>query len=79
MQELRIALLTINDVKDFVTLTNYCSFDVDLISGRYTVDAKSLMGIFSIIPSDTLLCKVYAEITECGEFLEKIDRFIVKA
>ena len=78
MQKFTVSLMTINDVKDFVTEANYCDFDVDLISGRYTVDAKSLMGIFSIVPSDKLECNVYAEITECSRFIEKIDRYIVK-
>lgn len=77
MKTFKVKLMTINDVKEFVTEANYCSFDIDLISGRYTVDAKSLMGIFSIVPSDNLECNVYAEITECGEFIEKIQKFIV--
>lgn len=78
MQTIMIKLMTINDVKAFVTEANYCDFDIDLISGRYTVDAKSLMGIFSIVPSNSLECRIYAEKTECGYFLEKIDQYIVK-
>ncbi|MCQ2532339.1 MAG: HPr family phosphocarrier protein [Saccharofermentans sp.] len=78
MQQLKVKLLTINDIKDFVTEANYCDFDIDLVSGRYTVDAKSLMGIFSIVPAESLDCNIYAEITECSKFLEKINRFIVK-
>lgn len=79
MQQLKIKLLTINDIKEFVTEANYCDFDIDLISGRYTVDAKSLMGIFSIVPAESLNCNIYAEKTECAKFLEKIERFIVEA
>lgn len=76
MVSIKVKLMTINDVKDFVTEANYCPFDIDLISGRYTVDAKSLMGIFSIVPSESLDCQIYSD--DCKDFLEKIDRFIVK-
>ena len=77
MTSVKVKLMEINDVKDFVAAASLCAFDVDLISGRYTVDAKSLMGIFSIVPSDNLLCNIYAEITECGLFVEKVKKFII--
>ena len=34
--------------KTFVNIVNTCDFDIDLESGRYLVDAKSIMGIFSL-------------------------------
>ena len=40
-----IKLDTINDVKDFVNTVSKYDFDVDLVSGRYAVDAKSIMGL----------------------------------
>ena len=43
-----IRLFSINDVKEFVNAACNADFDIDLISGRYTVDAKSIMGIFSL-------------------------------
>ncbi len=76
MTTIKIRLLTINDVKDFVTATNFCRYDIDLISGRYTVDGKSLMGIFSIVPSEDLQCVIYSD--DAAEFIELIDRFVVK-
>lgn len=76
MRKLKIKLLTINDVKDFVNLTSYCSYDIDLISGRYTVDAKSLMGIFSIVPSENLDLVIYSD--NCDEFISKISEFIIE-
>ena len=39
---------SITDVKDFVHTVNSFPYDVDLSSGRYVVDAKSIMGIFSL-------------------------------
>jgi len=48
MKEIMIRLNTIKDVKKFVGVAESCPFPIDLSSGRYTVDGKSLMGIFSL-------------------------------
>ncbi|MDY4976651.1 MAG: HPr family phosphocarrier protein [Clostridia bacterium] len=48
MVSFTILLSSINDVKNFVNIVNKYSCDVDLTSGRYVVDAKSIMGIFSL-------------------------------
>lgn len=45
MQKTTIMLATINDVKNFVSEVSMCDYDVDLLSGRYAVDAKSIMGL----------------------------------
>ncbi len=48
MVSFEILLSSINDVKNFVNIVNKYSCDIDLTSGRYVVDAKSIMGIFSL-------------------------------
>ncbi len=48
MKEFNIKLSTIKDVQDFVRDLTLYSGDADLESGRYVVDAKSIMGIFSL-------------------------------
>lgn len=48
MRKFTIHLKSINDVKEFVRIVNEFPYDVDLASGRYIVDAKSIMGIFSL-------------------------------
>ena len=48
MQKYMIKLDTIDMVKNFVNMAAMFQEDVDLVSGRYTIDAKSIMGIFSI-------------------------------
>ena len=48
MKTATIRINTINDVKNFVTIVTKCSYDVDIVSGRYAIDAKSIMGIFSL-------------------------------
>lgn len=48
MRKFTVQLKSINDVKEFVRIVNDFPYDVDLASGRYIVDAKSIMGIFSL-------------------------------
>lgn len=48
MKKFTIRLKEINNVKEFVNTVSKFEEDVDLVSGRYTIDAKSIMGIFSI-------------------------------
>ena len=46
--EVKIRLSSIEDVRNFVELVRQFEGDIDLSSGRYVVDAKSIMGIFSL-------------------------------
>ena len=48
MKSVKIRLSTISDVRDFVNIVASYDGDVDLLSGRYMVDGKSIMGIFSL-------------------------------
>ncbi len=65
-----------DEVKDFVNIVNEFDFDVDLVSGRYVVDAKSLMGIFSLQLAKPVSMRVFAEDTQKLE--QKLEKFIVK-
>lgn len=75
MKTFNIALKTINDVKDFVNIVNKYDFDVDLSTGRYVVDAKSIMGIFSLDLSKPI--KVEVHTNDCSDFMEAVKKFIV--
>ena len=61
MKTFNINLKSINDVKDFVNFANRYEFDIDLTSGRYVVDAKSIMGIFSLDLSKPIKVEVRAD------------------
>lgn len=74
MKREMIMLKTINDVKAFVNSVVKCDFDVDLTSGRYTVDAKSIMGIFSLDLSKPLTMVVHSD--DCADFLNEIKPFL---
>lgn len=75
MKSFNIVLKSINDVKDFVNNVNKYDFDVDLTSGRYVVDAKSIMGIFSLDLSKPIKVEVHSD--ECEQFLAEIKSFMV--
>lgn len=76
MTKLKVKLDTINAVKEFVTLTNLCPYDIDLVSGRYVVDAKSLMGIFSLDLAKPIDLEIFSD--ECDDFVAKIKPYIVE-
>lgn len=76
MKEINIKFDTINDVKIFVNCVSKYDFDVDLISGRYAVDAKSIMGIFSLDLSKVLTMRIHCE--DCSAFLDEIKNFIAE-
>ena len=61
MKSYEIFLKTIIDVKNFVNAINDFDFDVDLVSGRYVVDAKSIMGIFSLDLSRPITLRVFSD------------------
>ena len=61
MKTFNILLKSINDVKDFVNVSNKYDFDIDLTSGRYVVDAKSIMGIFSLDLSKSIKVEVHSD------------------
>lgn len=71
-----ILMKSINDVKDFVNIVNKYPFDVDLTSGRYKVDAKSIMGIFSLDLSKPIKVEVYSD--DCDNFCLEMKNYMVK-
>lgn len=75
MTTLEISLVTIDQVKRFVDLVSRVDGDVDLVSGRYTVDAKSIMGIFSFDISKPMELRIHREAEEIGELLEQLKEF----
>ncbi len=76
MKTFNILLSSINDIKAFVNIVNKYEFDVDLTSGRYVVDAKSIMGIFSLDLSKTIKVDIHSESAEADKFIEEIKAYI---
>lgn len=74
MVEETIMLKSIDDVKSFAAIANTKSYDVDIISGKYLINAKSIMGIFSLDLTRPLNVVAYNDVGD--SFLEEIDSFI---
>lgn len=74
MRSCEITLSSINDVKNFVNIINRYDFDADLTSGRYVVDAKSIMGIFSLDLSRPIKIQVHSD--NCDAFMDELKAFI---
>ena len=75
MKKMSILLSSIEDVKEFVALTNSYAFESDLVSGRYAVDAKSIMGIFSLDLSKPLTFVVHDDSAKADELLDEVTKF----
>ena len=71
MKTVQISLNSIEKVKSFVNDISKFDNDFDLVSGRYVIDAKSIMGIFSLDLSKSIDLNIHAEdnITEILEIL----------
>ncbi len=76
MKEFKVKITTIDDVKKFVSTIMLFDYEVDLVSGRYAIDAKSIMGIFSIDLSKEL--KLIAHTDDTAELEESISKYIIK-
>ncbi len=75
MTKALIRLKSIDDVKTFVKKANELEYDVDLSLGKYTVDGKSIMGIFSLDLSRDIEMTVHSDKTT---FLDAVADFLVK-
>lgn len=73
--DIRLTMMTDN-VKNFVSVVNRYPYDMDLRSGRYVVDAKSILGIFSIDLSRPIRMDIYSD--DCDDLLKELDEYIVK-
>ena len=76
MKSVKISLNSIDKVKAFVNEVTKFESDFDLVSGRYVIDAKSIMGIFSLDLSKPIDLNVHAE-EELDTVLETLKPYIV--
>ena len=61
MKTVKICLNSIEKVKSFVNDITKFDVDFDLVSGRYVIDAKSIMGIFSLDLSKPIDLSIHAD------------------
>ena len=78
MKTVKISLNSIDKVKAFVNEISKFDCDFDLVSGRYVIDAKSIMGIFSLDLSKSIDLNIHADDSEIDKILETLKPYIVE-
>ena len=76
MKTVQISLNSIGKVKSFVNTITQFEYDFDLISGRYVIDAKSIMGIFSLDLSKPIDLAIHSD-ENVDDILEVIKPYLV--
>ncbi len=75
MKSIKISLEMAQKVKEFVNITQDSECEILLKSGKYVVDAKSLLGIFSLDLTKPLTVEIYSD--DCADLLAKLAQFAV--
>ena len=73
----KVRLDSIDKVKQFVNLVSCLDCDLDLVSGRYIVDAKSIMGIFSRDLSQPIELRIHDGSEQPQQVVEMLKDYIV--
>lgn len=77
MKTVLISLNSIDKVKSFVNSITKFDYDFDLVSGRYVIDAKSIMGIFSLDLSKPIELNIHASEADMNSILETLKEYLV--
>lgn len=75
MRTVNIKLTLAENVKKFVNIVSKYPYEIDIRSGRHVVDAKSILGIFSLDLSKPVAVEVYSD--DCDDFLKEIQEYII--
>lgn len=78
MKTLKISLNSIDKVKAFVNEISKFDCDFDLVSGRYVIDAKSIMGIFSLDLSKPINLNIHAEDAALDAILAVVQAYVIE-
>ncbi len=77
MVTFKVSLNTMDMAKDFANTASKYDFDIDLSSDRYVVNAKSIMGIFSLDLSKAIKVDAHVDEAQAGELKADMAKFIV--
>ena len=77
MTSVQISLNSIDKGKSFVNEITTYDYDFDLVSGRYVIDAKSIMGIFSLDLSKPIDLNIHAENQDADNIIELLKPYLV--
>ena len=74
MEAVTISLTQVNQVQKFVNVVSKVPYDVDMVSGRYTINAKSLLGIYSLDLNRHLQVVMYSD--DCEALKKELEEFM---
>ena len=77
MKTVQISLNSIDKVKAFVNEISKFDCDFDLVSGRYVIDAKSIMGIFSLDLSKNIDLNIHADGSTLDQVMDVVKDYII--
>ena len=77
MKTVQISLNSIDKVKSFVNDITKFVYDFDLVSGRYVIDAKSIMGIFSLDLSKPIDLNIHADGAALDNVMQIISKYTI--
>ena len=75
MLEKELMLTNFEDVKKFVEITNSKDYPIELLSGKYVINAKSIMGIFSLDLSAPIEMVIYGDKED--QLIASVEKFLV--
>ena len=78
MKTVQISLNSIDKVKSFVNDITKFDYDFDLVSGRYVIDAKSIMGIFSLDLSKPIDLNIHADGAALDNVMQIISKYTIE-
>ena len=71
MKEQIISFKTVEEIKEFVGAACNCPFDIDVVSGRITIDAKSILGVLGLDLGRVLTVTCHGESQKFDNFLQQ--------
>ena len=74
--QFKIKLNSPDDVAIFSKIINQCGFDIDIVSSHTYVDAKSILGLYSINLKEAITLDAHGDDYECSELMTKLIDFI---
>ena len=73
MKSVKISLQMAQNVKDFVSIVQEYPYEIDLKSEKYVVDAKSILGIFSLDLSKPVTVEIHSD--KCDDLIAALKKF----
>ena len=77
MKTVQVLINTIDKINEFAKIAGKIDEELDLVSDRYIINGKSIMGIFSLNLSRPVQLTIYAEGSRLDEILALLDNFMV--